>query len=406
MSVPDHLHGPEARADIHGFFHRLRAHDPVHWSARSRAWIVTGHAQAVAAFKDERLSSDRLTPLESRLPPSQRAAMARVFELLRGWMVFRDPPEHERLRGPVHRAFTPRTVARLETRVEGVVHELLDALGEAGAGELIEAFAFPLPAIVIAELLGVPTEDREAFKRSSTRLAGLVFGAVEQPDRDGAASQAADEFHAYFGDLIRRREAEPADDLISALVAARDRGDALAPEQLVGACTMLLFGGHETTTSLIANGVAVLLAHPRERERWRRDPALAPRAVEELLRFEGPATAMVRQVRQAHARDGHAFAAGQRVYLAIAAANRDPAVFPEPDRLDLGREPNPHLAFGHGLHFCLGAALARLEARIALTTLLERFPKLRLAGGRTPGDLAWSQTLIGRRVKRLPVQVD
>lgn len=404
--IDDDIRGPLATRDPHAFFRRLREHDPVHWSPASRAWILTGHAPVRTAFQDvEHLSSDRLSPLEARMSEPQRAALARTFELLRGWMVFRDPPAHERLRGPVHRAFTPRTVGRLEERIVSVVGELLEGLAAAGGGELVEAFAFPLPAIVIAELLGVPPEDREHFKRSSTKLAGLVFGALESGERDAAASQAATEFQEYFGALIRRAEKQPGDDLISALVAARNRGDALSPDQLVGACTLLLFGGHETTTSLIANGTAVLLAHPDQRARWQQDPQLGPRAVEELLRFEGPATCMVRVVAEAHERGGHQLEAGDRVYLSMAGANRDPAVFAEPDRLQLARDPNPHLAFGHGLHFCLGAALARLEARLALGTLLERFPSLRLAGGATPEDLAWSTTPIGRSVVRLPVEV-
>ncbi len=404
--VDDDIRGSLATRDPHAFFRGLRRHDPVHWSPASRAWILTSHAQVRAAFQDgERLSSDRLSPLEARMSEAQRAALGRTFELLRGWMVFRDPPVHGRLRGPVSRAFTPRTVPRLEPRVHALVAELLDRLAVAGGGELIQDFAGPLPAIVIAELLGVAPEDRRAFQRASAQLSGLVFGAVEGAGRNEAAREGAEAFYDFFGSLIRRREKQPGDDLVSELIAARDRGDALTAEQLVGACTMLLFAGHETTTSLLANAVAVLLAHPEERERLARQPELGVPALEELLRFEGPATVMVRHVVAPHERGGHRLRVGDRVYLSIAGANRDPAVFTDPDRLELDREPNPHLAFGLGLHFCLGAALARLEARIALTALLARFPKLRLADGE-PAALAWSNMIVGRRVRRLDVRVD
>jgi cytochrome P450 len=287
----------------------------------------------------------------------------------------------------------------LAPRIEGIVAELLDAVAGRGGFELIEALAFPLPAIVIAELLGVPAADRERFKHWSQQLSGLVFGAVERGGRDRSASLAAAEFTGYFEDLIRERESTPRDDLISAMVSAADD---LSRQELVGACTMLLFGGHETTTGLIANGMARLLEHPAEVERLRADPSLARSAVEEFLRFEGPATAMVRYVAQPFEWQSHRLEAGQRVYLAIAGANRDPSVFRDPDRFDVGRDPNPHLGFGHGRHFCLGAALARLETRIALEALLERFPRLAIRAN----DLSWGSSVIGRRVATLPLKVD
>jgi cytochrome P450 len=397
-TIDDDVRSPAAMADPHGFFRRLRAHDPVHWSAASRAWLVTSHAEVTEGFKDARLSSDRLSPLEAKMAPAHRAAMAQTFELLRGWMVFRDPPVHERLRDPVRRAFTRRSTARLTTLVEKVVAELLDRLADAPRCELVADVAFPLPAIVIAELLGVPRADRERFKTWSRKLAGLVFGAVEHPDRDRAAGEAAGEFTDYFAALIRRYEAAPADNLISALIAARDEGSALDAAQMVGACTMLLFGGHETTTGLIANGMALLLAHPEQHARVRDDPALTPTAVEECLRFEGLAKVMVRHATESHARGGHTLAAGDRVYLSIAGANRDPAVFAAPDTFDVGRDPNPHLAFGHGLHFCLGASLARLEAAITFAALIRRFPRMQLAA-----EPHWASTIIGRGVTTLPL---
>jgi cytochrome P450 len=274
-------------------------------------------------------------------------------------------------------------------------------MASTGRAELIRDFAFPLPAIVIAELLGIPSEDRERFKRWSRQLSGLVFGAVERGARDAAAAASAAEFTRYFRALIRRRETDPGDDLVSALVAARDAGQELDDALLVGACTLLLFGGHETTTTLIAGGTALLLEHPGELERLRGDPSLIASAVEEVLRFRGPARTMIRYVAEPHERAGHAMQPGQRVYLAIAGANRDPAVFADPDRFDVGRTPNPHLGFGHGRHFCLGAHLARAEARIALGALVERFPRLRLAADR----VAWASGPIGVGVASLPLEL-
>ena len=401
MRIADDLRTRDALVDPHSFFRRLREHDPLHWSEPCRAWIATGHAEVCEAFRDtRRLSSDRLSALEARLAHQQGDRMSQTFQLLRGWMVFNDPPEHTRLRDPLSKVLTPRQVNGLAGRIRAIVDELLDAMQGRDRVELVEAFAFPLPAIVIAELLGVPPEDREKFKTWAAKLGALVFGAVELPDREEIAREGAAEFTEYFDAMVRRYERAPGNNLISHLIAARDRGEGLAPEALAGACTLLLFGGHETTTGLIANGVSVLLDHPRELARLQADPGLAPRAVEELLRFEGPAKVMVRQVVETHERGAHKLEAGERVYLSLAGANRDPAVFPDPDRLDLTRHPNPHTSFGHGLHFCLGANLARREVQIALNALLARFPKLRFA---EPPE--WGGSIIGRGVNGVHLEL-
>lgn len=400
-SVNDDLRSPEAQAEPHAFLRRLREHDPVHWSAPNRAWVITSHAEVSAAFLDRELSSDRLTPLEARMSDEGRERMKETFDLLRGWMVFRDPPVHTRLRDTVRQAFTPRAMAALAPRIQAVIDDLLDGLDGRDEIELIESFAFPLPAIVIAEQLGVPVEDREQFKTWSTKLGGLVFGAVEVPDRRELASEGAAEFTEYFTRLIRQYEAAPGDNLISALIAARDRGDSIPDELMVGACTLLLFGGHETTTGLIANGMTRLLEHPDQVAMLRADPGLLEPAIEECLRYEGPAHTMVRLVQHEHERGGHTLRPGDRVYLSMAAANRDPDVFEEPDRFDITRQPNPHLGFGHGLHFCLGAPLARLETRLAFSALLKRYPNLRLA----TDDLTWGSTIIGRRVATVPLRL-
>ncbi len=402
MEIQDDLRSPEAIADPHPFFHRLRAHDPVHWSERSRGWILTSHAEVVDALRDhQRLSSDRLSPIESRLPVEQRSAMAETFKLLRGWMVFRDPPVHMLLRGPLRNVFTPRATERLVPRIQAIVDDLLEDLAGRDRFDLVREFAFPLPAIVIAELLGVPPQDRESFKTWARKLGVLVFGALDQGERHALAAEGAREFSDYFKGLIRRYERDPGQNLISQLIEARDSGQALSPDQLVGACTLLLFGGHETTTGLIANGMAVLLENPSELDRLRTEPGLAASAVEELLRCEGPAKVMVRHVSEAHERGGHKLEQGDRVFVALAAADRDPSVFRNPDRVDITRDPNPHVGFGHSLHFCLGANLARREARVALTALLSRFPRLRLAE-----PPRWGGSLIGRGVDGVQLATD
>lgn len=401
MAVADDLLAPAAVADPHAFFHRLREHAPVHWSERHQAWLLTSHAEVRAAFHDARLSTARMDAFESRLPAARREALAPAIELLRGWMLFHDPPAHTRLRAPVARAFTPRRVERLRASIESITHELLDDLARAGGGDLVESFAHALPAAVIADLFGVPRSDREKIRRWSAKFGVVVFGAVERPDYAEVAREAGLEFRDYVAWLVaeRRRTGASNDDLLGALLATAGRPDGLAESELAGACSLLLFAGHDTTASLIASATIALVGDSQAHANFPRDPEAAGPAVEELLRYDGPAKIMMRRALVTHERSGSTVRAGDSLFLAIPAANRDPAVFPDPDRLLLTRSPNPHVAFGEGIHFCLGAPLARLEARLALTALLARFPRLRLG----PGPIAWRRTVSDRSPLAVPV---
>ncbi len=346
---------PASVADPHAVFADLRELAPVVWSTRHRAWIVTTHDEVRLAFHDLRLSSDRLTPLERRLSDEERELMGETFELLRGWMVFHDPPDHERLREPLRRTFTPGRVDDLRPRIEAIVDELLtDVEGRLAAGEtvdLVESFAFPLPAIVIAELLGVPVDDRDEFKTWSDELAAIVFGTADRRAGVVRAAAGSAKFAAYFGGLIAHYAAEPADNLISALIAVTDDDPdlGLSPSELVGALTLLLFGGHETTTNLISNSFHSLLRHPDQLAvaRDERDADARTPMWEELHRYDGSTKVMVRIVGDDHDRAGVTMRAGNTVLLGVLGANRDPAVFEEPERLDLRRDnARQHLGFG------------------------------------------------------------
>jgi cytochrome P450 len=320
-------------------------------------------------------------------------------DLLRGWMVFHDPPAHERLRDPVRRAFTPMRLERLAPMIEETVDGLLDDFADAGGGDFRKLVAGPLPALVIADLLGVPRADREKFQGWSDQLAAVVFAAEAPGSGADVAIAAAEQFASYFGALIEQRRREPGDDLVSALVEASDAGGPSADE-LVGACTLLLFAGHETTTGLLANGAAVLLEDEATRARLAEEPGRWPGAVEELLRLEGPAKLMARKAAEDRTWCGVDIRARDRVFLVILSANRDAQVFADPDRLDITRDPIPHFGFGWGLHHCLGAALARLETRIALRMFFERFPRV------TPSTpYRWSGGVIGRGVMSVPVEL-
>ncbi len=392
----DDLFDPAVVADPYPTLAHLRETDPVHWNPRHRAWVLTRYDDVVAAFRDPRLSAARVG-----------GDGGETDRLLSGWLVFKDPPDHGRLRRLVQQAFSTRAAKELEPRVEALVEELLDALvAQVGPRDVVDvrrAFAAPLPAIVIAELLGVPAADRDAFTAWSDDLSALVFGATGVADRRARAERGFRELAGYFAALIEERRAAPRDDLLSALIAAHDEGSALSTDELLSTCTLLLFAGHETTTSLLTNGLAALLGAPDELARLRGDDSLVPTAVEELLRYDGPAKIEVRVAAQPLSVRGRSIEPGQRLFLAACAANRDPEVFADPDRLVLDRSPNPHVGFGSGPHYCLGAPLARLETAVALRALLRRFPSLEAAA--PLGELPWQPAIVSRALASLPVRL-
>ena len=395
---PDLL-SAEALADPYPVLAELRENAPVHWSDRYRAWLLTSYEDCEAAHRDPRFSSDRIAPVLARLEAAGAPeALIRTLRVLAGWMVFKDGPEHRRLRGLVNRAFTPRAVARLHEAIERTTDELLAAVRPRGEADLVAELAFPLPAIVIAELLGVPPSDRDRFKAWSEDVASLVFGAVDDESRHERAQAGMAELVAYFDGLIDRASG---DDLLAHLVTVRTPdGDALTREELIAMCTLLLFGGHETTTNLLSSGTLALLRHPDQAARLAADPdALVRTAVEELMRFDGPARISARVMAADVELRGQRLRAGDRAYLVLAAANRDPATFERPDGLDLTRAPNPHIGFGLGTHYCLGAPLARLEGAIVFPRVLDQLPALRLAGA----ELRWRPTLLSRSLAALPV---
>ena len=390
------LLAPTVVANPHPAFARLREEDPVHWSKRHRAWVLTRYDDVAAFFGDSRLSSDRASPL-ARGGRDEAGGEDPVVSVLSRWMVFRDPPDHTRMRRALRPAFTPPAIEALRPTIERAVDELLDGLPE--EFDFLTEFAVPLPAIVIAELLGIPREDQDRFRTWSEGLATLVF-ASGLPDRHRRGREALTALATYLGEHLRRRRAQPADDLVGALAVLHAAGELTAEEATANA-VLLLFAGHETTTGLLANGLGALLAHPEQLDRLRAEQSLMPSAVEELLRFEGPSKLMPRWAVEEVELRGRRIACGDLVYLVQSAANRDPNRFAEPDRLDVARDPNPHLGFGYGLHYCLGAPLARLETAIGLSRLLDQRARIELAGD----PPHWRPNLLGRAVESLEVRL-
>lgn len=376
-------------ANPYPYYAKMRAEGPVHTIRTDdfeRVWLIVGYEEGRAALADQRLGKDwRTTPYATGAGDPINANMLEM-----------DAPHHTRLRKLVAREFTARRIESLRPRVQQITDELLDAMVPAGHGDLVDALAFPLPMTVICELLGVPDLDRNEFRRLSNDIV-----APKTAQEEGEAGRS---MGAYLVELIEDKRCSPGDDLLSALIRARDEeGDGLSSDELVGMAFLLLVAGHETTVNLISNGVRALLTHPDQLAALRADFGLIDGAVEEMLRYDGPVeTATFRFTREPVGIGSRVIPAGEAVLIALAGADRDPARYPEPDRFDIRRDTQGHLAFGHGIHFCMGAPLARMEGRIAIRALLERCPDLELAP--EAGELDWLPGMLIRGVRRLPVR--
>lgn len=388
---------PDALQDPHGLYRTLREETPVRQVLLPhglKAWLITRHADVLDALTDSRLRKNVRSVLE-RNSVEETASEGFVDELADN-LLSTDPPDHTRLRSLVGKAFTARRIAELRPRIEEITDHLLDDLPDSGEVDLLTTFAQPLPVFVICELLGVPTDDRATFVGWSNRVISAEGGSATR--EDGLA------LRDFLRELIAAKRAEPGDDLISALVEARDDGDRLNERELVSMCFVLLVAGIESTVHLICNSVVALLRHPEQLAALRDDPSLLTRTIEEVIRYDGPVnTATVRYAAEDVAFGDVVIPAGDLVLVSPLSANRDPDFFPEPDRFDITRSTHGHLGFGHGIHFCLGASLARLEGEVALGRLLEAYPGIRL----TPDHdrLPYRYSPIVRGLQTFPVRL-
>lgn len=384
-------------------YQQLRTEVPVYADMATGEVLVTRYRDVLTVLKHPQVSSRGLVDSGIPIPKPLLRLMRPVRSLLARQMLFSDPPDHTRLRSLANRAFTPRVVQTMRGRIQEIADGLLDRAEGGGTIDLIQDFAVWLPLLVVAEMLGVPTKDRARFKTWSDDLA-LFIGGSTLPIHLVMlrAGRGVFGLRRYFTRLVRRRRrAAPGDDLLGALLAAEERGDSLTEDELLANAILLLAAGHETTTNLIGNGMLALLRHPDQLELLRREPDLMDSAVNELLRYDTPVQWTGRRASADLEIGGYRVKVGQTLAVGLAAANRDPAQFPEPDRLNIERAENAHVSFGHGIHFCLGAALARLEGRIALETLLRRYPEMRLLE-EAP---RWQQNFTLRGLRSLRVAV-
>jgi len=394
---------PDFLRDPFPMLRRMREADPVHWSPRLKAWVLTRYDDVRGVLLDRGISSDRMRPFFATLPPPEAARIGDIVKYLSTWMVFRDPPEHTRLRRLTSKVFHVQSMQAMRPVVEELVAWLLGRLDGREEIDFIADFAGPLPALVIMAMLGVPREELAMVKRLSDDMALFIGSSRMSPDKYDIAERATREMAAFFRELIQDRKKQAQNDLLSQLVRLEEGSDRLSDDELVATCILLLFAGHETTTNHIANGLLSLLRFPGELDSLRENPEMAPRAVEELLRYDGPSGVQSRVVRVEHELRGKTLKPGDRMFVMLSAANRDPAAYPDPDRLDLQRDGLPHLAFGFGMHICLGFPLARLEGQIALPAVLARWPRIALA---QPEDkLQWLNSMVFRGMQGFPLRV-
>ncbi len=393
---------PEFFQNPYPYYAALREQGAVHWSAKLNMWLVPGYALTHEALKDHTRfpNTDRITVELATLPEADRAALAPLAAELGTGLIHSDPPDHTRMRRIVSQAFTPRVIETQRRRTAGLVDELIDGMQAKGRCDFIAEFAFPLPILVISDLFGVPRADRDRIKVWSECITEL--GSHRKPLAELArdALQATREMKTYFEAILEERRREPRDDLITLLLNAEDAGERLSRGELIGMAILILVAGHETTTSLLSNGLLLLLQNPAQLAALRADPSLTPGAVEEMLRMEPSFLRTPRRVKADMDWGGVRLLRDQMVSVLNGAANRDPAVFANPDTFDIRRSPNKHLSFGQGPHTCLGAPLARLEAGLAFPRLLERLPVLAL-----DGDVQWKEDFSTRRLARLDVRL-
>jgi cytochrome P450 len=372
---------PEFRVNPYPFYEDLRDNTPFLFDEASNMWVVSRYEDVSALLKDKRFGRSldgtpyatlRATPTpDDPMFPFRRLGLHSLFD--------KEPPDHTRLRGLVHKAFTPKRVENLRVKIQAITDSLIDRVEADGEADLLETVAVPLPVQVIAEMLGVPEADQHLLRPWSHDIVAL-FELTHTPEQAQAAVRAASEFWEYLRQLANERRQHPGDDLITALVEAEEDGDKLTEDELISACILLLNAGHEATVNVVGNGLYALLQRPQQHAALRDTPTLVPTAVEELMRFDTPLQLFRRKAREDVDYKGVTFKGGDEIALLFGSANRDPRRFTQPDTLDITRQDNPHISFSLGIHFCLGAPLARLELNTSIATIMRRLPNLRLVG--------------------------
>ena len=389
------LNGQEFLSDPYPLYDLVRSENPVHWNESDKHWYMTRYDDVMAMLKDSRLSSNRIRAIASDLPKETQEKVTPLIDAISSFMLQSDPPSHTRMRGLVNKAFTPHMVENMRARIQYLVDGMLDDVQGNSGMDVLADLAIPMPGIVISDMLGVPSEDQPQFKKWSADITGHYVASgsnVSVSDLYELSQKSFFELSDYFRVIIETLRGNPKDNLLSAMVEAEEAGDKLTTDELIANCVLLMFAGNETTTNLIGNGMLALLQNPEQLRMLQSDAGLIGPAVEELLRYDSPVQKTARTAIVDIEIGGKVIKAGDLVMMAYGSANRDPEQFEDPNRLDINRADNRHLAFAQGIHYCLGSALARIEGQIAINTLINRMPDIKLAGGnieRCPTTHIW-----------------
>ncbi|MFN8297842.1 MAG: cytochrome P450 [Chitinophagales bacterium] len=399
-AIKDDLMTPEVIADPHGYYRMLRENDRIHWNEKWKGWVLTGYKECVDVLRDpDHFSSDRMGYLANELSDQEREEIAPIFRVLKYWMVFRDPPSHTVLRMLLNKLFTPVAIERYRPMVRKIVQKTLDKLVAKGKMEVIHDFAYEIPMSVILELIGAPDLDREKIKEWSEAIGVFFFIKADEPRRREIACEGITALVNYIEPLIAHRREHPGIDLISLLISAEEAGQ-ITYDDVLATCVLLIFGGHETTMNLIANGIKAMIDHTAQWDMLRDNPTLMKKAVEEMLRYDGSVKTTVRWAKEDVKVGDKLIKKGERLLVSLSGANRDPLQFADPDKLDITRDPNLHVAFAHGIHVCLGASLARMEAEEAFAGLIKRISNPKLE---EEAYLTYYPSVIHRALKNLPI---
>jgi cytochrome P450 len=393
---------PATMASPFSVYDQLREHDPVHWSPVLNAWVVTRYEDVRAVLTGQDMTVDRLTPFYEKLPPKETETLREIVHYLNLWLAFQDPPRHTRLRRMLRTAFATPLIHEMRPDIEAIVDHVLGTLEGRDEIDFIAEFALLVPAYVIMDMLNVPRNMLEDFKNWADDMATFIGGARNIGDKYDRAARGCNAMAGYFRTILDAHRANPVPGFLDDMVNSGDGDDALSDDELIATFILILFAGHETTTNLIGTSLLGLMQHPDQMALFKADPELTESAVEEFLRYDGPTNALVRNVAHEHTLHGRVLRKGQRVFLMINSANRDPAFFEDPNRFDITRTPNRHLTFGQGIHTCLGLQLAREEGRIAVRRFIERYPHVTFA---KDNSFEFIDAMVPRGLKRLGVRL-
>jgi len=393
---------PATMANPFEIYDQLRKHDPVHWSPALNSWVITRYQDVRAVLTGQDMTVDRLTPFYEKLPPKEAEVLREIVHYLNLWLAFQDPPSHTRLRRMMRTAFATPLIHEMRPDIEAIVDHVIDTLDGRDDIDFIADFALLVPAYVIMDMLNVPRDMLGDFKRWSDDMATFIGGARNVGDKYNRAARGCNAMAGYFRTILENHRANPVPGFLNDMVNSGEGDDKLSDDELIATFILILFAGHETTTNLIGTSLLGLLQHPDQMALFKSDPNVTDSAVEEFLRYDGPTNALVRNVAKEHTLHGRTLKKGQRVFLMMNSANRDPAVFDAPNRFDITRSPNRHLTFGQGVHTCLGLQLAREEGRIAVRRFIERYPDVTFAG---PDSFDYIDAMVPRGLKRFDVRL-